>query len=80
MKIPHNCFTAWMVSPCKPLSGSWPVDLLEGLQASLFPALEAFGHQNTGTVAYARGRAKPGSWFIAMPATAVAGLADRDQL
>lgn len=56
-KIPHNCFTAWMVSPSKPLAGSRPVDLLEGSQSSLLRALDAFGQGTANT----SGRANPGS-------------------
>ena len=28
LKIPHNCFAAWMVSPSRTIAGSRPVDLL----------------------------------------------------
>lgn len=42
LKIPHNCFAAWMVSPSKTLAGSRPVDHLEDPPSSLFLELEAF--------------------------------------
>ncbi|UZX04969.1 hypothetical protein F8G81_21980 [Arthrobacter sp. CDRTa11] len=45
LKIPHNHFTAWMVSPSAVLSGARPVDLLEGGSAALFKALEALGRK-----------------------------------
>lgn len=60
LKIPHNCFAVWMVSPSKPLSGSRPVDLLEGPRPPLFRALDAFAHQHTGTVTYSGDRAGSG--------------------
>lgn len=56
LKIPHNCFAAWMVAPSTTLGGTRPVDLLEGGQPSLVRALEAFCHQHTRTVAYAGAR------------------------
>lgn len=47
LKIPHNCFTAWMVSPSRTLAGSRPVDVLEDPPASLFLALETFAQEHT---------------------------------
>lgn len=48
LKVPHNCFAAWMVSPSKTLGDSRPVDLLDSSPYSLLPDLEAFAHQQTG--------------------------------
>ncbi|WP_461165327.1 hypothetical protein [Arthrobacter sp. R4-81] len=61
LKIPHNCFAAWMVSPSKPLAGSRPVDLLEAVQPPLFRALEAFSQQHAGTVGSSDARPHRGS-------------------
>lgn len=41
LDIPHNCFTAWMVTPS--LAGARPVDLLKNSTHLLLRALEAFG-------------------------------------
>ena len=38
-QIPHNYFTAWMVTPSNELAGSRPVDLLKGSPAPLLRAL-----------------------------------------
>ncbi|WP_211880041.1 hypothetical protein [Pseudarthrobacter albicanus] len=43
LQIPHNCFTAWMVTPSHLLTGSRPVDLLKSSPAPLLRALESFG-------------------------------------
>jgi hypothetical protein len=40
LQIPHNYFTAWMVTPSRDLTGSRPVDLLESSPAPLLRALE----------------------------------------
>jgi hypothetical protein len=40
LQIPHNYFTAWMVTPARDLTGSRPVDLLESSPAPLLRALE----------------------------------------
>lgn len=45
LKIPHNCFAAWMVSPSKPLGGSRPVDVLNAPPSSLIRALETFAKE-----------------------------------
>lgn len=42
LKIPHNYFTLWMVTPAS-LGGSRPVDLLDGGPQPMLRALEAFG-------------------------------------
>lgn len=41
LKVPHNYFTAWMVTPSRDLGGSRPVDLLKGDPAPLLRALES---------------------------------------
>jgi hypothetical protein len=41
LKVPHNYFTAWMVTPSRELGGSRPVDHLKGGRAPLFRALES---------------------------------------
>ncbi|MEC5181544.1 hypothetical protein [Arthrobacter sp. CG_A4] len=41
LQIPHNYFTAWMVSPSRDLAGARPVDNLKGDPAPLLRALEA---------------------------------------
>lgn len=43
LKIPHNHFTVWMVTPSGILAGSRPVDVLDGGSPALFRALEALG-------------------------------------
>jgi hypothetical protein len=42
LKIPHNYFTIWMVTPSRHLAGSRPVDHLKGGTAPLLRALEFF--------------------------------------
>jgi hypothetical protein len=46
LKIPHNYFTVWMVTPSRSLAGSRPVDLLASGQP-LFRALETLGHEQS---------------------------------
>ncbi len=41
LKVPHNYFTAWMVTRSTDLTGSRPVDLLHK-EARLYAALEVF--------------------------------------
>jgi hypothetical protein len=41
LKIPHNYFTVWMVTPSGILTGCRPVDLLDSGPSTLFRALEA---------------------------------------
>jgi hypothetical protein len=43
LKIPHNYFAVWMVTPSRELGGSRPVDLFKDSRAPLRRALEAFG-------------------------------------
>jgi hypothetical protein len=45
LKIAHNYFTVWMVTPSSSLGGSRPVDLLESGPQPLFPALETLGKE-----------------------------------
>jgi hypothetical protein len=46
LKIPHNYFTVWMVTPSGSLlAGSRPVDLLDGGPQPLFRALETLGQE-----------------------------------
>jgi hypothetical protein len=45
LKIPHNYFTVWMVTPAGNLGGSRPVDLLDGRPQPLLHALEALGRE-----------------------------------
>jgi hypothetical protein len=40
LQIPHNYFTAWMLTPSRDLAGSRPVDLLKSNPAPLLRALE----------------------------------------
>jgi hypothetical protein len=40
LQIPHNCFTVWMITPSRDLTGSRPVDLLDSSPAPLLRALE----------------------------------------
>ena len=47
LKIPHNCFSAWMVTPSKTLAGSRPVDVLNDPPPSLFLVLEIFAQEHT---------------------------------
>lgn len=48
LQIPHNYFTAWMVTPSRDLAGSRPVDLLKNSRAPLLRTLEAFGSRRPG--------------------------------
>lgn len=41
LKIPHNYFTVWMITPSGTLSGSRPVDLLDSGPSTLLRALES---------------------------------------
>ncbi|MCI9869454.1 hypothetical protein [Arthrobacter humicola] len=41
LKVPHNYFAVWMVTPCRELGGSRPVDHLKSGGAPLFRALES---------------------------------------
>jgi hypothetical protein len=43
LDIPHNYFTAWMVTPSRELAGARPVDLLKNNPTPLLRALEASG-------------------------------------
>ena len=43
LKIPHNYFTAWMVTQSRELGGARPVDVLGDGRAPLRQALEALG-------------------------------------
>ncbi|MCU1565585.1 MAG: hypothetical protein JWQ56_522 [Pseudarthrobacter sp.] len=43
LNIPHNCFTAWMVTPARELADTRPVDMLQSNPSPLLRALEAFG-------------------------------------
>ncbi len=45
LKIPHNYFTVWMVTPAESLAGARPVDLLDTRPSAIFPALDAFGRE-----------------------------------
>ena len=45
LKIPHNYFTVWMITPSRELSGARPVDLLKDSRAPLQRALEALGRR-----------------------------------
>jgi hypothetical protein len=45
LKIPHNYFTVWMVTPCRDLAGSRPVDLLKAGTTPLLRALESYGRR-----------------------------------
>lgn len=42
LKVPHNYFTAWMVTPSRELGWSRPVDRLKGGPAPLLRALETY--------------------------------------
>lgn len=48
LKIPHNYFTAWMITPSAVLGGARPVDSLPHI-AQLHQALERFARQPAGT-------------------------------
>jgi hypothetical protein len=45
LKVPHNYFTVWMVTPSRELAGSRPVDLLKNSPSPLLRALEAFNRR-----------------------------------
>lgn len=45
LKIPHNYFTVWMITPSRELGGTRPVDVLKDSRAPLQRALEALGRQ-----------------------------------
>lgn len=47
LKIPHNYFTVWMVTPSGSLRGSRPVDLLDSGPQPLFRALETLGKEQS---------------------------------
>ncbi|WP_156810879.1 hypothetical protein [Arthrobacter sp. FB24] len=42
LKIPHNYFTLWMVTPSRALAGNRPVDQLEKGTAPLLQALDSY--------------------------------------
>jgi hypothetical protein len=41
LKIPHNYFTLWMLTPSRDLAGSRPIDLIKSSPAPLLRALES---------------------------------------
>lgn len=43
LKIPHNFFTVWMVTPSRELGGARPVDVLQDSRAPLHRALDGLG-------------------------------------
>jgi hypothetical protein len=45
LKIPHNYFTFWMITPSRELGGARPVDVLKDSRAPLRRALEALGRR-----------------------------------
>ena len=45
LKIPHNYFTVWMITPSRELGGARPVDVLKDSRAPLQRALEALGRR-----------------------------------
>ena len=45
LKIPHNYFTLWMITPSDSLAGSRPVDLLDSGASPLLRALESLGRR-----------------------------------
>lgn len=47
LKIHHNYFAIWMVTPSGSLDESRPVDLLESGHEPLFRALETFGREQS---------------------------------
>jgi hypothetical protein len=47
LKIPHNYFTIWMVTPSGSLGGSRPVDLLHSGPQPLLRALEILGKEQS---------------------------------
>lgn len=42
LNIPHNYFTAWMVTPSRDLAGARPVDHLKAGPGALLRALESY--------------------------------------
>jgi hypothetical protein len=50
LKIPHNYFTLWMVTPSGSLGGCRPVDLLDGGPQPLFSGLETLGREQPRAV------------------------------
>ncbi len=50
LRIAHNYFGAWMITPCPELGGRRPVDALTGPTPPLLHALERFGHHKEGQV------------------------------
>jgi hypothetical protein len=47
LKVPHNYFTVWMVTPSGSLAGSRPVNLLNSGTQTLFRALETLGNEQS---------------------------------
>ena len=47
LKIAHNYFTVWMVTPSDSLGGSRPVDLLDSGPQPLFRGLETLGKEQS---------------------------------
>ncbi|WP_235506083.1 hypothetical protein [Arthrobacter sp. Leaf337] len=45
LKIPHNYFTIWMITPSRELGGSRPVDVHKDRRAPLQRSLEALGRR-----------------------------------
>jgi hypothetical protein len=45
LKIPHNYFTVWMITPSGSLAGSRPVALLDSGASPLLRALESLGRR-----------------------------------
>ncbi|MET3176047.1 UNVERIFIED_ORG: hypothetical protein ABIB52_003920 [Arthrobacter sp. UYCu721] len=43
LKVTHNYFTIWMITPSRELGGARPVDVLTESRAPLRRALEALG-------------------------------------
>jgi uncharacterized protein (DUF2384 family) len=50
LKIPHNYFTVWMITPSRELGGARPVDVLKDSRAPLQRALEAGGRLHPAVV------------------------------
>ena len=47
LKIPHNYFTVWMVTPSGNIAGPGPVDFLDSRPSPLFRALETLGMEQS---------------------------------
>jgi hypothetical protein len=47
LKIPHNYFTVWMITPSGSIGESRPVDLLDGGPQPLFSGLETLGREQS---------------------------------